>query len=61
MPATFIASHEGTDENQNQKGGEADAMEDEVSEKTLNYLVKFFQNSEYSIEGPRWSRLKTES
>lgn len=50
MPATFIASREGADENQ--EDGEPDAMEDEVSKKTLKYLVKFFQNGEYSIEGP---------
>jgi len=59
MPATFIASREGADENQ--EDGEPDAMEDEVSKKTLKYLVKFFQNGEYSIEGLEndWSSSKT--
>ena len=56
MPATFIASREGADENQE------DGEDEEGLQKTLvKYLVKFFQNGEYSIEGPRWSRVKTES
>ena len=49
MPATFLASREGADENQE------DDEDEEVSQKTLvKYLVKFFQNGDYSIEGPRW-------
>jgi len=46
MPATFIASREGADENQE------DGEDEEDSQKTLvKNLVKFFQNGEYSIEG----------
>ena len=43
MPATFIAS-------QRSDGSEADPKEDEASKR--NYLVKFFENGEYSVEGP---------
>ena len=52
MPTTFIASREGADENQE---------DGEDEEGLVKYLVKFFQNGEYSIEGSRWSRVKTES
>jgi len=56
MPTTFIASREGADENQE------DGEDEEGLQKTIvKYLVKFFQNGEYSIEGSRWSRVKTES
>ena len=41
MPATFIAS---------QQGDGANATEDEASKQ--KYLVKFFENGEYSVEGP---------
>jgi len=46
MPTTFIASREGADENQE------DGEDEEGLQKTIvKYLVKFFQNGEYSIEG----------
>ena len=43
MPATFIASQQGD-------GSEPDPKEDEASKR--KYLVKFFENGEYSVEGP---------
>lgn len=53
MPATFIGFRKATGENA--EDGEAGTVEGEIPENSLEYLtryvVKFFENGEYSVEG----------
>lgn len=53
MPATFIAFRKPLGENA--EDGEADAVEGEIPANSLEhltrYVVKFFENGEYSVEG----------
>lgn len=46
MPATFIASKQAEDDPTEDEA----SREDEASKQ--KYLVKFFENGEYSVEGP---------
>lgn len=61
VPATFTVREPTGKTGANAESTEAGTAEDEISESSSSYLVKFFENGEYSVEGLRWGRVQGES